>query len=111
MVSKVILNHAIEIGKEENPGLNIGELRKRFTYANPFFGEARRLRLSTHGIPEKICLFQDRGPSLVLARGLISAIIAANPGVEIIDQTNTRPVGFPPAARKSFISRTAENLN
>jgi superfamily II DNA or RNA helicase len=98
MVTKVILHHSLEINKAENPQLNIGELRKRFTYSNPRFAEARRLRLSTYGIPQTICLLQDRGASLILPRGLISAIIAVNPGVEIIDQTNTRTVEFPPAA-------------
>lgn len=98
MVTKVILHHLLEVNKADNPHLNIKEIRKRFTYPNPRYAEARRLGLSTFGIPEKICLLQDHGPSLVLPRGFISTIIAENPGVEIIDQTITRPVEFPPAA-------------
>ena len=98
MVTKVILHHLLEINRAENPQLHIGELRKRFTFPNPLYAEARRLRLSTYGIPEKIFLFQDRGPSIILPRGIISAIIAENPEVEIVDQTITRPVEFPPAA-------------
>ena len=97
MVTKVILNHLLEINRVENSRLNIGELKKKFTYHNPRYGEARRLRLSTYGIPEKICLLQDQGPSLVLPRGLISALIGENPRLVIIDHTVNRPVEFPPA--------------
>jgi superfamily II DNA or RNA helicase len=98
MATKVILHNSLEINRAENPRLNIGELKRRFTYPNPRYAEARRLRISTYGMPQNICLLQDRGPSLVLARGLISAVITENPEVEIVDQTITRPVEFPRAA-------------
>jgi superfamily II DNA or RNA helicase len=97
VVSKVIISNLLKIVKEDNPQLDVVGLRRKFTFPNPRYAEARRLGISTYGVPEKICLLEDRGSSLVLPRGLINAIITENPGLEVVDQTVTMPMEFPPA--------------
>jgi superfamily II DNA or RNA helicase len=85
------VSSCVTIFKDENPHLEIHELRKKYTYENPLYYKNLNLGFSTFGIPKTISLLAEHADRIELPRGLISDLIQRYPDITIIDNTTIQP--------------------